>query len=68
MADSLSFFLQNITRQAGADYFDELLDRIRAIRASERRFYLKVTDLYEQCSIKKPRHRRGGPVCASPAG
>ena len=35
----------------GADYFDELLDRIRAIRASERRFYLKITDIYEQCSI-----------------
>ncbi len=35
----------------GADYFEELLDRIRSIRASERRFYLKVTDIYEQCSI-----------------
>ena len=32
------------------DYFDELLDRIREIRASERRFYQKVTDLYQQCS------------------
>lgn len=35
----------------GKDYFDELLDRIRSIRASERRFYLKITDIYEQCSI-----------------
>ncbi len=35
----------------GKDYFDELLERIREIRASERRFYLKVTDIYEQCSI-----------------
>jgi hypothetical protein len=35
----------------GPDYFDELLDRIREIRASERRFYLKITDIYEQCSI-----------------
>jgi len=35
----------------GRDYFDELLDRIREIRASERRFYLKITDIYEQCSI-----------------
>lgn len=35
----------------GKDYFDELLDRIREIRASERRFYLKITDIYEQCSI-----------------
>lgn len=30
----------------GQDYFDELLERIREIRASERRFYQKVTDLY----------------------
>ena len=35
----------------GKDHFDELLDRIREIRASERRFYLKITDIYEQCSI-----------------
>lgn len=35
----------------GQDYFDELLERIREIRASERRFYLKITDIYEQCSI-----------------
>jgi hypothetical protein len=34
----------------GKDYFDELLERIREIRASERRFYLKITDIYEQCS------------------
>jgi len=37
--------------QWGKDYFDELLERIREIRASERRFYLKITDIYEQCSI-----------------
>jgi hypothetical protein len=35
----------------GKDYFDELLDRVRAIRASERRFYQKITDIYSQCSI-----------------
>src|SRR3972149_2938569 len=35
----------------GKDYFDELLERIREIRASERRFYLKIADIYEQCSI-----------------
>lgn len=35
----------------GKDYFDELLEKIREIRASERRFYLKITDIYEQCSI-----------------
>lgn len=33
------------------DYFDELLERIREIRASERRFYQKITDIYAQCSI-----------------
>lgn len=38
-------------RRFGRDYFDELLERIREIRASERRFYLKITDIYEQCSI-----------------
>ncbi|MBI5280170.1 MAG: virulence RhuM family protein [Candidatus Solibacter usitatus] len=37
-------------KQFGADYFEELLERIREIRASERRFYLKITDIYEQCS------------------
>jgi hypothetical protein len=35
----------------GKDYFEELLEKIREIRASERRFYLKITDIYEQCSI-----------------
>lgn len=30
----------------GKDYFEELLEKIREIRASERRFYLKVTDIY----------------------
>lgn len=35
----------------GKDYFEELLDRIREIRASERRFYQKITDIYAQCSI-----------------
>ena len=33
-------------RSIGADYFDELLERIRDIRASERRFYQKITDIY----------------------
>ncbi|MDD3080251.1 MAG: virulence RhuM family protein [Paludibacter sp.] len=35
----------------GKDYFNELLERIREIRASERRFYQKITDLYAQASI-----------------
>jgi len=40
-----------LNKQFGKDYFDELLERIREIRASERRFYLKITDIYESCSI-----------------
>lgn len=35
----------------GKDYFDELLERIRKIRTSERMFWQKVTDLYSQCSV-----------------
>lgn len=34
----------------GKDYFDELLERIRDIRASERRFYQKITDIYATAS------------------
>lgn len=34
----------------GKDYFDELLEKIREIRASERRVYQKITDIFEQCS------------------
>lgn len=34
----------------GKDYFDELLERIREIRASERRLYQKLGDIFEQCS------------------
>ena len=37
-------------RAFSKDYFDELLQRIREIRASERRFYQKITDIYSQCS------------------
>jgi len=33
-------------RAFGKDYFDELVERIREIRASERRFYQKITDIY----------------------
>lgn len=40
-----------LNRRFGPDYFEELLERIREIRASERRFYLKITDIYEQCSV-----------------
>lgn len=37
-------------RAFGKDYFDELLERIREIRASERRAYQKIADVFEQCS------------------
>ncbi|MFC9549816.1 RhuM family protein [Rhodococcus sp. NPDC056960] len=36
---------------AGLDYFDELLDRIRDIRASEKRFYQKIRDLIADASV-----------------
>ncbi len=34
----------------GVAYFEQLLEKIREIRASERRFYQKITDIYAQCS------------------
>ena len=37
-------------KRFGQDYFEELLERIREIRASERRFYEKITDIYKECS------------------
>lgn len=38
--------LKEVRTPFGADYFDELLERIRDIRASEKRFYRKITDIY----------------------
>jgi hypothetical protein len=35
----------------GKDYFDELLERVRSIRTSERRIYQKITDIFAECSI-----------------
>ncbi|MCB1116538.1 MAG: virulence RhuM family protein [Chlamydiia bacterium] len=37
---------ERLSHPGGVDYFDELLDRIRSIRASEKRFYQKVRDIY----------------------
>lgn len=34
----------------GKDYFKELLERVRSIRASERRIYLQITDIFSECS------------------
>ncbi len=42
-------FLKN-GKPFGKDYFDELLEKIREIRASERRAYQKIADVFEQCS------------------
>jgi hypothetical protein len=49
-------------KRLGKDYFDELLERIRSIRASERRFYLKITDI-----IRTVQHRLQ-PECRDHAG
>jgi len=43
-------------RTLGADYFDELLERIRDIRASERMFYQKITDIYATSIDYDPTH------------
>ena len=42
----------------GQDYFDELLARIRDIRASERRVWQKVTDIFQECSFDHDREMR----------
>jgi hypothetical protein len=44
------FVMDDERLKGGADYFDELLARIRDIRASEKRFYQKVRDLFALCS------------------
>lgn len=41
-------------RNIGADYFDELLERIRDIRASEKRFYQKIRDIYKLAADYDP--------------
>ena len=43
--------LKNPNYIFGEDYFEETLERIRNIRASERRFYQKITDIFAECSI-----------------
>lgn len=40
----------------GEDYFRELLERIRSIRASERRIWQQITDIFAECSIDYDRH------------
>lgn len=43
--------LKQAERFFGKDYFKELLERVRSIRASERRIYLQITDIFAECSI-----------------
>lgn len=38
-------------RYFGKDYFSELLERVRSIRASERRIYQQITDIFAECSV-----------------
>lgn len=40
----------------GKDYFKELLERVRSIRASERRIWLQITDIFAECSIDYDRN------------
>ena len=43
--------LKQGTAVFGKDYFQELLERVRSIRASERRIWQKITDIFAECSI-----------------
>lgn len=43
--------LKNPDYFLGEDYFKEMLERIKDIRSSERRFYQQITDIYSQCSV-----------------
>ena len=43
--------LKNGKKFFGVDYFRELLERVRSIRASERRIYQQITDIFAECSI-----------------
>lgn len=43
-------------RYFGKDYFQELLERVRSIRTSERRIYQKITDIFAECSIDYDRN------------
>jgi len=40
----------------GKDYFQELLERVRSIRASERRIYQQITDIFAECSVDYDPH------------
>ena len=48
--------LKQGTTVFGKDYFRELLERVRSIRASERRIWQQITDIFAECSIDYDRH------------
>ena len=48
--------LKQGTAMFGKDYFRELLERVRSIRASERRIWQQITDIYAECSIDYDRN------------
>lgn len=48
--------LKQGTALFGKDYFKELLERVRSIRASERRIWQQITDIYAECSIDYDRN------------
>ena len=48
--------LKQGTSVFGKDYFRELLERVRSIRASERRIWQQITDIYAECSIDYDRN------------
>ncbi|MES2344914.1 MAG: virulence RhuM family protein [Chlamydiota bacterium] len=47
---------ERLSKPGGMDYFDELLDRIRTIRVSEKRFYQKIRDIYTLSADYDPQH------------
>ena len=46
----------------GKDYFRELLERVRSIRASERRIWQQITDIFAECSTGKAKSQRRAPM------
>ncbi len=48
--------LKQGTAVLGRDYFRELLERVRSIRASERRIWQQITDIFAECSIDYYKH------------
>lgn len=50
--------LEQGTALFGKDYFRELLERVRSIRASERRIWQQITDIYAECSIDYDRNAK----------